>query len=113
MQSIINQTRTVEEIYSDILTTKKVLFNAYDELESVNEAYLHLSRHYDKRKYKTKSLQHSAKLFCDYCNSLSDYKKLKKEFKAISTKRNKLRNLIDRYNKLLNSLFQELTLSRA
>ena len=74
--------RSIETINNEIIVAKTILFNIYNELELVEETVLNLGRHYDKAKQN--------------------------DLKAITRKRNKLRNNLAYYQNQYSNLLQEL-----
>lgn len=103
--------RSIETINNEIIVTKTILFNIYDELESIEETVLHLGRHYNKAKQNVRKLKRTKlyhQLFCEYCLEKDSLESLKKDLKAITHKRNKLRNDLAYYQNQYSNLLQEL-----
>jgi len=103
--------RSIETINNEIIVTKTILFNIYNELESIEETVLNLGRHYDKAKQNVRKLKRTKpydQLFCDYCLEKDSLASSKNDLKAITRKRNKLRNNLAYYQDQYSNLLQEL-----
>lgn len=103
--------RSIETINNEIIVAKTILFNIYNELELIEETVLNLGRHYDKAKQNVRKLKRTKpyhQLFCDYYLEKDSLESLKNDLKAITRKRNKLRNNLAYYQNQYSNLLQEL-----